>query len=388
MFSGLTVSQHGVHFGEGSQFWTPPVDGIDWLPAQLAARGYDTLAIASNPLSLPADDLGFARRFQPDRKTWHGNDTIAVSVDDNLELPVISRWSAWLRWRDPHVTADGVIAIARRALRRAPTSPPLFLFLNFMDAHGPYNPTPAALNALGLEEVSAAHRYRLPARIGKQQLPPRDIADLSDLYDGELRSLDRHLGPFIEEIVARLGTETVVVVTADHGEELGEEGRYDHLYGVVQRLVHVPLIVRDPRLPSGRRPELTSTKNLYRYLLGVADGHHDLDSLANADGDDVISERYPSGRYQRQLGSEYGRPWVALFAGTLKAIGPSSAGRELYRLDSRYARERRLVESPTTAGLFERLDRYWEEQRDRRGSSGQEHDREELERLRALGYID
>ena len=66
--------------------------------------------------------------------------------------------------------------------------------------------------------------------------------------DGELRWLDQNLGSLLEWIDAEHGEDTVVIITSDHGEDLGEDGIVGHEVGLSQSLIHVPLFVRAPGL--------------------------------------------------------------------------------------------------------------------------------------------
>ena len=94
--------------------------------------------------------------------------------------------------------------------------------------------------------------YRLPAL--ERRLSPEDAAHIVSHYDGALAYSDLWLGLFLEELDRRgLSGNTVVVVSGDHGESLGEHGRYDHGYHLFDVNVHVPLIMAGPGVPAGQR---------------------------------------------------------------------------------------------------------------------------------------
>jgi arylsulfatase A-like enzyme len=86
---------------------------------------------------------------------------------------------------------------------------------------------------------------------------PRNIADLSDSYDGCLAFGDEQLAALSAALTRDgLWKDTVVIVTADHGEEFGEHGGYGHSGRPLhEEIVHVPLVIVDPRAPrsAGRR---------------------------------------------------------------------------------------------------------------------------------------
>ncbi len=130
---------------------------------------------------------------------------------------------------------------------------PFFAFLNYIDAHLPYQPPKRfrrrwVRNEFDSDEVEAAtwlgmkSHYLLPAGLSKRQL---EI--LSDLYDAEIAYLDDQIGHVVEMLDERgLLDETLIILTADHGENLGEHGHLAHVFSVYNTLLHIPLIVRFP----------------------------------------------------------------------------------------------------------------------------------------------
>lgn len=129
---------------------------------------------------------------------------------------------------------------------------PFFAFLNFIDAHAPYTlaaGTPYRFHKGPMSEAEyrlldsvwlRADRARLPR-------PARDLA--IDAYDSCLASIDAALGELLGELGRRGVLEhTVVIVTADHGEEFGEHGLFDHGESLYRPEVRVPLLIA---LPSG-----------------------------------------------------------------------------------------------------------------------------------------
>ena len=133
---------------------------------------------------------------------------------------------------------------------------PFFAFLNYFDAHDPYL-APSA---------SPAHREAAPKsraefqmlrdwqKIDKTPLSPADIKLASDAYDDCIASLDHDLGVLISELERR-GTfdHTLLILTADHGEQFGEHGKFGHGMSVYEPEVHVPLLIVSPgQVPSGR----------------------------------------------------------------------------------------------------------------------------------------
>jgi sulfatase-like protein len=387
IFSGLTPSQHGIDYAgdPADGLRTAAFPDVRWLPDLLAQEGYTTIAVAANELALPAEVSGFTRSFSPRREEWNGG-TLG-HLADTLFAPL--RWRSEANgWRLPKVDAEAVADVAMRAV---PSGGPVFLFVNFMDAHSPYDPPPSALAALG---VSPGHRidrflsHRELTR-GWCALPEGSAAELRDLYDAELRFQDLHLKRLLDWVDARFGADAVVVVTADHGEELGEERRVGHEFGLSQALIHVPLFVRARGLAAGTIEEPVSLRSLFGFFLGVGTGKGaSRDELVQGDDLGVLSERARS-RYNRdRLGPAYDRCWIAAFAGDVKAVGPSEFGLERFDVGSQgFDRQLPIAAPPASERLGERIDRYWSTFRDRRRTHAlpaipPETDR----RLKTIGY--
>jgi arylsulfatase A-like enzyme len=86
-------------------------------------------------------------------------------------------------------------------------------------------------------------------------MPRRDLDHVIALYDAEIRFTDSQIGVLVDEVKALgLLDRTLVVITADHGEEFFEHGKKGHRKALYDESVRVPLIMRYPPLvPSGRR---------------------------------------------------------------------------------------------------------------------------------------
>jgi len=94
-----------------------------------------------------------------------------------------------------------------------------------------------------------------------------------DAYDGALAYLDHEIGAMLDDFEARgLLRNTIVVVTADHGEEFGEHGLLDHGNSLYLPALHVPLVLAWPgRVPAGRRVAPTvSLRDLAATILDLA----------------------------------------------------------------------------------------------------------------------
>jgi len=140
---------------------------------------------------------------------------------------------------------------------------PFYLFINHIEPHLPFEPNDEIAARFTRDDPSAAelaegrafnHPNGVGYTFGQIDLDDRQLRLLSDLYDAEIAALDHELGDLLRRMT-ELGLldDTVVVITADHGEHLGENGILDHKFSLHRTLLHVPLIIRYPgRFDGGR----------------------------------------------------------------------------------------------------------------------------------------
>jgi len=187
---------------------------------------------------------------------FYGNGAIEKGFGQGLEV-----WEPFARGREaPDATG---VARARAWIERA--GQPWFLWLHLMDPHGPYDSSPPELSAALTYPADAAMLRELPlsARNYRYGMIPRyqglpgvhRVVDYVRRYDGEIIGTDQALGALVEFLRERdLLAHTLIVVTADHGESLGENNLFfQHGHELNEASLRVPLVLRHPRLPAGRR---------------------------------------------------------------------------------------------------------------------------------------
>jgi len=143
-----------------------------------------------------------------------------------------------------------------------------FIFVHYWDPHTPYNQPeefrevfrhePGRIDDLEVKSADAGYNY-VPGwgKVGELWEPdPSSGKPTIDLYDGEIRFVDHLIGEVIETLEAlNIEDNTLIIVTSDHGEQLGQHGLYDHR-GLHESVVYVPLIMWAPSmLPSGKSVE-------------------------------------------------------------------------------------------------------------------------------------
>jgi arylsulfatase A-like enzyme len=131
---------------------------------------------------------------------------------------------------------------------------PFFAYLHLMEPHMPYGPPPPddarfmapGPAALGrVSEFPAYHGF-LPFEPGPE-VSADSLANMLALYDGEIFHADRWLGTLFDELDRRgLTDETLIVLTADHGEEFYDRGGWGHGHSLYNELLRIPLMISAP----------------------------------------------------------------------------------------------------------------------------------------------
>ena len=243
MFTGLSPTHHGCHDQTLRLGDTPPT-----VAERLSEAGYTTALLSSNPWVGAATGLG--RGFGHILDAWRW--PLSASF-----LPV----SALLRpWRGEDKGAHLMAPAARRWLDQRPEDRPFFLVVNLMEAHDPYHELATEHLWRFTDKADAVRSSREYSRELKAPgvLPspgPEQGRHLVDLYDAGVYADDATLGALLDELAARgLLESTLVIVTADHGESLGDAGRWGHHATPDEEVIRVPLVLRLPTaLPAGAR---------------------------------------------------------------------------------------------------------------------------------------
>jgi arylsulfatase A-like enzyme len=137
---------------------------------------------------------------------------------------------------------------------------PFFAFINYFDVHGPYLPkSPAREMFYGTETKDAPpvidqriDRDHDPYLFRLSRMSPQEFQHKVDAYDGAIYYVDQQFANLFSELEKRGLTEnTLLVITSDHGECLGDHGLLEHWNALYRELIHVPLIYYWP----GKIPE-------------------------------------------------------------------------------------------------------------------------------------
>jgi arylsulfatase A-like enzyme len=145
---------------------------------------------------------------------------------------------------------------------------PYFAYLHFMDVHNPYRP-PRFLRKRFVE-VQGRDLYvnGLP---GPDREPTAvDLAFMMSLYDAEIRFVDLVIENLIDDLRQRGDwSNTILIVTADHGDEFLDHGGLGHGASLEMEMLHIPLIIHGPGVPARRESSLVRQLDLAPTILGL-----------------------------------------------------------------------------------------------------------------------
>jgi len=229
--------------------WLVPLDKKTPVLAEyFQSRGYLTAGFVANTLYC-SYETGLSRGFQQyqDYRVTPGT----VMLSSSLAKFFMDDRDLWHRLKRKDASQiDGEFL---QWLDRRPTGVPFFAFLNYFDAHDPYQP-PAPydtwFDSTGRAEYLRVVNAATPAR----QWPSIAVTGAKNGYDGALAYLDSQLSRLFDELARRdLTGNTLVIVVSDHGEEFGEHGVYFHGNSLYRAAIQVPLIMVLPgKVPGGQ----------------------------------------------------------------------------------------------------------------------------------------
>lgn len=234
----------------------PP--GIPTLAEHMHAAGYRTAAAGANP-SLKAR-TGLARGF----------DEYHINVQDwfeekRIEPPPVEWLEEERRGMFFYTSTPYIERFALDWIERNEESD-FFLWLHFLDPHGPYYPPPGYRPAgpVSGTALEAIHTRGAARSLGSEA----DRRIMREFYRGEVRWVDDAIGRILDELDALdLYDGALIVLVSDHGEEFWDHGGADHGHTLYEELLHVPLVVKLP----GRSGRFTHAVLFERVsILGLA----------------------------------------------------------------------------------------------------------------------
>ncbi len=373
MLTGIPPQHHGV-VNDGTKLGPQ----VTTLPEVLKGAGYQTAGFVSGVYLLPM--YGFDQGFDTYDYSAALNNESVFSVTSPKMEKLTTNW------------------LAQRS--EADRQKPFFVFLHFFDVHFDFVP-PAPFNRMFDPDYTGPvdGRHFIDNDLYNPNMDPRDYRHLLSLYDGEIRSTDYHLGRVLDYLKSTGELDnTIVVVTADHGEEFFDHGRKGHRMTLFEEVVHVPLVIRYPR----RIPAGTQVDDQVRLM----DVSATILDLAGVDVPPAFGMKQDDPRFRplNLMARVEGRPNVPVVASygelhdTIFSIR-TPVLKFVYEPDRDYGQLFDLTKDPKekdnlyykepeeSAVLKDRIKAFREGNRNPRLAQPHQVDEEQLKRLRSLGYV-
>jgi arylsulfatase A-like enzyme len=307
LFTGKYPSEHGAH---GEYLYLE--DRNTTIAEVLHDHGYHTFSVSANG------------NISPQYNTVQGFERVSTGVYGRRQgRSFLANQFAKLLGKADYGAGDGNV-IARRWIADAVNSKrPFFLFMNYMEVHARYGSTPYA--ARWLPDAKAFRRaMKVPQdtiayAAGAKHATPEEFALLRALYDGDMLYLDERIGEIIECLrTSGILDNTMLIVTSDHGEELGEHGLVGHSVSLYNTVFRIPLIVRYPKaFPAGSRHKgVVELLDLFPTILdaaGIAEGRSGLkgksllDKEAMSKPSYAVTERFLPGAWANEIFERFPR---------------------------------------------------------------------------------
>jgi len=250
LLSGLHPLQHGVRLPDQK-----PAEDVELLAERLQREGYYGFGITDG--GWLSEGWGFARGF----------DSFQAADQDLADT--VREATEYIHFRDD--------------------KGPWFAFLHTYDVHCPYDPPEPFFSMFASEDaepIEVAGRCGNP-HFNASELTAGQARFLSDRYDGGIRWVDDALAELFRFLDERDAWDnTVVVITSDHGEELGEYGRIGHERTLSSEALRIPLLIAAPGLEAGVELQPTGLANVRAIVLDLLG----LEADAEAERSFVVSD--------------------------------------------------------------------------------------------------
>lgn len=241
LFTGLFPAEHGAT--DEHHFLDPQIPTLADL---LSSRGYDCLCATSN--AWISETTGMTRGF---------GDVCQPSLYSGIKKIANA---ARKRYLDRDHGAATICRYVKKWLGSRSPDRPFFVFMNLLEAHTPYHVPnsfikpylPRGVNpagALGINQDCDAYMA------GKAPMSSDDFEILRSVYCGAISYLDKQLGDLWAYLESLGQAEnTLLAITADHGENFGDHGLMGHRFCLYDSLIKVPLIVKGPGIGASEKP--------------------------------------------------------------------------------------------------------------------------------------
>jgi uncharacterized sulfatase len=261
ILTGKYPGDHGAGFGSNRVNQHVPT-----VAEAFRAAGYTTALVSNNHFVSP--ETGLDRGFD----TTEVLPKTPMGIVRTVGVKSVATWLAKIRQHSAgfetdkyrHSSAYLMTDLVDQQLSSLEArSDPFFLFAHYNQPHRPYYPPVAWFDKYGdafrmsrseAGDFSMEVHNNLVEKVAKGcPFTEDEWAVLHALYDAQIEYTDRFIGELFRRI-QRDFDDTIVVITSDHGEHLGERGALGHKYILDDALLHVPLVTSGLEVPSTVQP--------------------------------------------------------------------------------------------------------------------------------------
>ena len=195
------------------------------------------------------------------------------------KIPLISRIArvVFKRYREFIDSLKGDLAYARadettnaaiKWISEQDSKNPIFLWVHYMDPHHPFLSSNFLKN-WRKKDISRRESFKLDKLLSSpEKITKGKLNKILDLYDAEIMLTDEHIKKLITKWEEK-AHESIIILTADHGEEFLEHGEFSHKAKLYDELIHVPLIFVDDTLTPAKNPDLISLIDIPPTILDL-----------------------------------------------------------------------------------------------------------------------
>ncbi|WP_226479856.1 sulfatase [Natrinema amylolyticum] len=345
LFTGQLPSEHGCH--GGSLYFNPD---CPTLAERLRNRGYATTGISNNIWI--SDHFGFNRGFESLYKQWQlfretrdighvlkTNPSVqelakTLTSGNPLKNLVNGLYGKWLYRRadfgGARTTADAIDLLDS-------SEEPLFLFLNYMEGHAPYQhheDSVSFLDADETEDLTELSGQSEEYHLGNIDISNTEFEQLRRLYDGELRYLDDQLSQLFQTLdEADHSNDTMVIVVGDHGENIGDHGLMAHRFSVHDTVLQVPLVIRYPNgeSPTADPSSPVDLRYVFQEILRVSGETVNIQRNDEPAVAEYVNPKYtPEAATDGFKGAHFDRRYATVISKTHKLVRDDRGNTKLY----------------------------------------------------------
>lgn len=277
------------------------------IASKLKQAGYKTIGIHSNPFL--SNMLGFDKGFDTYLDYFPLRSWPIPRLTKRFLVKLVRLFQ-----KQPYLIAPEINKRLFNILDKSNSDNPVFLWIHYMDTHGPYQ---------SKGNNSYYNKFKAEALWHKaikepQELTPSDRKTLYNTYLEEISFLDKNISQLIDGLNHRnLLEDSLIFITADHGDAFGEHGFYSHPAMLYEELIRVPLIAIGPQIPQKRVEGLCSNISIAPTIIEILD----MDNQIQFDEKSLLSVINNSGeKYVISFAEIYPEYHASIIKGSWKLI--------------------------------------------------------------------